>query len=41
MENVEGTSLQQMLKLRPERRVDEAEGANLFYQILSAIDYLH
>ena len=41
MENVEGQSLQQMLKLKPNRRIVEEEAARIFMQIMNAMDYMH
>ncbi|CDW78152.1 protein kinase domain containing protein [Stylonychia lemnae] len=41
MENVEGMSMQQMLKMQPNRRVSEEEGARMFMQLISAMEFIH
>eukprot|EP00347_Sterkiella_histriomuscorum_P008081 403346444 len=41
MENVEGVSLQQMLKMIPDRKVKEEEAARIFMQIISSMEYVH
>lgn len=40
MENVDGVSLQQYLKMSPNRRLSEPEAAHLFMQLISAMEYI-
>lgn len=40
MENVDGVSLQQYLKMNPNRRLEESEAAHLFMQLMSAMEYI-
>lgn len=42
MESIEGQCLNQMMKFRPHRRFSsEAECAKTFYQLMSAVEYIH
>lgn len=41
MENVDGQSLQQMLKLKQNRRVSEEDAAMMFMQIMNGVQYMH
>ncbi len=41
MELVSGVSLQNYVKTKIDRKVDEKEGKDIYYQIINGMDYLH
>ena len=41
LEYISGCSLQEYIKKKPERRLDEADACRIFFQIVQALEYCH